>query len=981
MTEREIFLAVLDLPDAAERSRYLDKVCHDPAQRARVNALLSSHDHAGSFLGTPAVQPPEPNGATQELADAGSQPPKDQTAALNTEGGDAMPHVKKTNDDDLQFLSPSTRPDSLGRLGHYEMLQVLGRGGFGIVFRAFDDTLQRVVAIKVMAPQIATLSPARKRFLREARSSAAVRHENVVHIYEVGEQPLPYLAMEFIPGETLQQKLDRSGPLEVSEILKIGRQIAEGLAAAHACDLIHRDIKPGNILLEGGSHKAKITDFGLARAADDASISQSGVIAGTPMFMAPEQALGHHIDQRADLFSLGSVLYQMASGRPPFRAPSALAVLKRVAEETPRPIPEIIPETPDWLCGIITKLHAKNPDERFQSAREVADLLADCEAKLKAKQEVRNVLPVAAKRGGRKWLAVAAVLLVPVIVLAVTEFVGVTHLFRQQVTLVTGPVLVAKNELPPLADGWVRLFNGKDLSGWKTHDLAPGNWRVEEGAIVGRGDKSFLSFLVSESEYADFHLLVEAKINAIGDSGVIFRAPFDVRLRDGGAKILLAGGYEAQIAVRSNDRNHTGSLFCAGEPPFTRLIQQGPLMPHRPDEWFVLEVIAQGNRIQTFVNGKKTADCVDEQRRYDRGHLALQTWGGNITFVQFRRIDIKELPATSLPPTFKNGIGMEFVIVPKGKSWLGGGKDKLGDKEVVIPADFYLAKYEVTQEEWEKVMEENPSWFSRTGEHKDSVKDIPDADLKRFPVEGVSWDDCQLFVAKLNKLEKETGWVYRLPKEAEWEYACRGGPMADQADSAFDFYFAKPTNNLLPDQANFGEELKRTCKVGSYEANRLGLFDLHGNVWEWCDDRFDPNNQATGRRVRGGSLIDADPRCRAAYFSGLAQALRGANHGFRLARVPSGAPSPEAKTPPSAFAPFTDADVKRIAALPAAEQVEEVRKELMRRNPGFDGKFGHKIEGGVVTEFRLMGEANCRADTGSSPAGVQPFPQSSLLSS
>jgi hypothetical protein len=245
----------------------------------------------------------------------------------------------------------------------------------------------------------------------------------------------------------------------------------------------------------------------------------------------------------------------------------------------------------------------------------------------------------------------------------------------------------------------------------------------------------------------------------------------------------------------------------------------------------------------------------------------------------------------------------------------------------------------------------------------------------------VSWDDCQLFVAKLNKSEKETGWVYRLPKEAEWEYACRGGPMADQADSAFDFYFAKPTNNLLPDQANFGEELKRTCKVGSYEANRLGLFDLHGNVWEWCDDRFDPNNQATGRRVRGGSLIDADPRCRAAYFSGLAQALRGANHGFRLARVPSGAPSPEAKTPPSAFAPFTDADVKRIAALPAAEQVEEVRKELMRRNPGFDGKFGHKIEGGVVTEFRLMGEANCRADTGSSPAGVQPFPQSSLLSS
>src|SRR4029077_14525685 len=196
-----------------------------------------------------------------------------------------------------------------------------------------------------------------------------------------------------IPGETLQQKLNRVGPLDVPKVLRIGRQIAEGLAAAHASDLIHRDIKPGNVLLEGGSHKVKITDFGLARAADDASVSQSGIVAGTPMFMAPEQALGHKIDQRADLFSLGSVLYQMVSGRPPVRAPSALAVLKRVAEEPPRPIPEIIPETPDWICGIITKLHAKNPDDRFQSAREVADLLADCEAKLKAKHEVKNVLP------------------------------------------------------------------------------------------------------------------------------------------------------------------------------------------------------------------------------------------------------------------------------------------------------------------------------------------------------------------------------------------------------------------------------------------------------------------------------------------------------------------------------------------------------------------------------------------------------------
>src|SRR5262249_58639175 len=130
--------------------------------------------------------------------------------------------------------------------------------------------------------------------------------------------------------------------------------------AAHATDLIHRDIKPGNVLLESGQHKVKITDFGLARTADDASISQSGIIAGTPMFMAPEQARGESLDQRADLFSLGSVLYQMVTGRPPFRANSTMGVLKRVAEQSPRPIREIIPETPLWLCGILAPLHPTN---------------------------------------------------------------------------------------------------------------------------------------------------------------------------------------------------------------------------------------------------------------------------------------------------------------------------------------------------------------------------------------------------------------------------------------------------------------------------------------------------------------------------------------------------------------------------------------------------------------------------------------------
>src|SRR5262245_26440188 len=400
--------------------------------KARVEALLRAHDQPDSLLDHPAVSRPEPGyGPLQEPTAPDSGPDAANTRTVGHE--DSAPAEDEVP---LGFLGPSTRPDSLGRIGHYEVLQVLGQGGFGIVFRAFDDVLQRVVAVKVLAPQLAATSPARKRFLREARTSDQVRHEHVVQVYEVGEAPLPYIAMEFIPGESLQQRLDRIGPIEAAEVVRIGRQIAEGLAAAHARDLIHRDIKPANILLEGGQERVKITDFGLARAADDASLSQSGIIAGTPMYMAPEQAKGEKLDQRADLFSPGSVLYQMASGRPPFRATGTLAVLKRVAEDNPRPIREIIPETPQWLCDIIAKLHAKDPDDRYQSAREVADILADCEAQLKAKQELKDYsrIPRTKPRRSRqrKWVIAAAALLLPVITLAVTELAGVTHLFRGQ---------------------------------------------------------------------------------------------------------------------------------------------------------------------------------------------------------------------------------------------------------------------------------------------------------------------------------------------------------------------------------------------------------------------------------------------------------------------------------------------------------------------------------------------------------------------
>ena len=281
------------------------------------------------------------------------------------------------------FLTPTDDPRMLGRFGGYEITGVIGCGGMGVVLKGLDVALNRYVAIKALAPHLATSAAARLRFAREARAAAAVVHENVVAIHAVSEtNALPYLVMPYIRGASLQKRLDAQGALSTLEVLRIGRQTAAGLAAAHAQGLVHRDIKPANILLEDGVERLKITDFGLARAADDASLTRSGVIAGTPQFMSPEQARGEAIDSRSDLFSLGSVLYAACTGRAPFRAETSYGVLRRITDDTPRPIRELNTEIPVWLATTIEVLHAKDPSGRFQTADEVSQLFEQCLAHL-----------------------------------------------------------------------------------------------------------------------------------------------------------------------------------------------------------------------------------------------------------------------------------------------------------------------------------------------------------------------------------------------------------------------------------------------------------------------------------------------------------------------------------------------------------------------------------------------------------------------
>jgi serine/threonine protein kinase len=277
--------------------------------------------------------------------------------------------------------TPAGVLEGLGPFEHYEVCELLGQGGMGVVVKASEPALKRWVAIKVLAPDLAGDPVARQRFSREAQAAAAVRHEHVITIHAVSESKgLPFLVMEYVAGGSLQDYLNLQGPPDWRDVARLGAEVAAGLAAAHERGLIHRDIKPSNILLHaegapGRLGRAKIGDFGLARAADETRLTLAGAVMGTPMYMAPEQAMCQPLDERADLFSLGSVLYTLCTGQEPFPDGSPMAVLRQVCDTTPRPIRELNPAIPAWLAATVERLHAKRPADRFASAAEVAELL------------------------------------------------------------------------------------------------------------------------------------------------------------------------------------------------------------------------------------------------------------------------------------------------------------------------------------------------------------------------------------------------------------------------------------------------------------------------------------------------------------------------------------------------------------------------------------------------------------------------------
>jgi hypothetical protein len=366
----QLFGEALDLP-REQRAAFLDGACRGtPEIRRKVDSLLAENDRLSGFLSDSPLALPADNGG---------------------------PGVRVS-------------PVSAGaRLGRYSIVESLGAGGMGVVYRALDQRLERTVAIKILSPGVLTGPEARYRFRREALALAKVNHPHIATVYDVGEQDgIDYIVMECVPGQSLAAKLS-AGPLPAREATAIALQVAQALEEAHEQGVIHRDLKPANVMITPKG-QAKVLDFGLAKllTPTDAETTQHLIEtcgpAGTPLYMSPEQITGANLDARADLWSLGVLYYEMLTGQTPFRKSSSLAILRAITEEPLTPIQEVRPDIPDQVAQIISHMLEKDPAKRLQTAAQAAQQISDALARMSGFVPVEEIHAVSRRR----WIALAA---------------------------------------------------------------------------------------------------------------------------------------------------------------------------------------------------------------------------------------------------------------------------------------------------------------------------------------------------------------------------------------------------------------------------------------------------------------------------------------------------------------------------------------------------------------------------------------------
>ncbi|MCL4202085.1 MAG: SUMF1/EgtB/PvdO family nonheme iron enzyme [Pirellulaceae bacterium] len=813
------------------------------------------------------------------------------------------------------------------KLAHYEIVGRIGRGGMGDVFRGYERELHREVAIKVLPDTFADDPDFVRRFRAEAAVAARIAHPNIVHVYFIGEDAGHlFFAMQYVAGRSLADLLAQRPQLEVDEAITIITQVLSGLAAAHAQGVVHRDIKPANILLDAANRRALLGDFGLVkRVSSGENKTATGVIMGTVDYLSPEQGRGKPVDARSDLYSVGVLLYRMLSGRLPFTADSATAMIFQHVYEPPVPLTQVSPNTPAPLAEIVSRLLAKRPEDRYQTADDVRAALLEFAA---------TRMPAGESPTPARDKSVAAP--------ATPEVLSDVQSDAGEPPAAAGPRTaiirdLAVEDLPrwPAAvalsrvDGWWPRVRDRMLASFQARAprLAE-RWLTTQQHVDG-------AVAVYEERYAAVNQLVGEAEAVLRDLSVQAACNLQAA-QQAERRAEQASGPESAAAAQREQRE---SQQAAEELLALKAEQEQELQGLRGTQRELGSRLQQ-LRSQRAILAARLQTAQAEARTHGGGQAAhwrqRPVWAGVAAGLILVLLSAFLLSGSwsptgepvSVPPAgvygplpdprnvvaevagsqqaewarrigrpvrFQNRLGIEMLLIPPGKFRMGSPTTEPGHQpdeqqaEVTLTKPFYLGRTEITQQQWEAVMGTRP-WQGHTG-----VTEGPS-----YPADHVSWLEAVEFCRRLTEQEREAGqlpegWVYRLPTEAQWEQACRAGTETP-------FYFGTDIG-LLSDHAWYhentkGQGLMSAQPVGMKQPNAFGLHDMYGNVWEWCADGFRPvlpggtDPEATGidparnlQIMRGGGWDHFANQCRSANRERAAWRWAAGSSGLRAALV------------------------------------------------------------------------------------------------
>jgi len=749
------------------------------------------------------------------------------------------------------------KPDPLlgETLGEFKIIRLLGVGGMGRVYLAEQAGLEREVAVKILPERMMEDPSTIDRFEREAKLAAKLTHSNIGHVYMIGsEDDVHYVAMELISGGDVAGMMRERKRIPVDEAAEILRQALLGVACAHGSGIVHRDIKPQNLMMSADG-TVKVTDFGLARAVEaHSSLTASGTVLGTPLYMSPEQAHSQKVDGRTDIYALGATFYHMICGRPPFEGDTPISVMfKHVGEPLTSP-KEIDRGIPEELCAIVEKMMAKKPDDRYQTCEEVLqDLMPFCQAHpvpflkpMKMDEETSSeALPrfeEEEETPGRAPLPDER----PDKTLAVSEGEGETEDRFPSIEVKEGSEALPRFEEQDKTPGRAPLPEGEETPG-----RAPlPEEGIDRAAETQAAPPDYSEVVKAEPEDKPKKKAKKKKKKKPKEPEPVPEpAPEEDALREAQTQIsksherrLGSPGRRRRTAVQEAQARKRLALFggavaaaalviglvywIANRPPSERPKPTPRTTPTTITQTAVSPVVAE--RRAPTIYTQWPFDAVEARRRQEETARDL----GLPVEKTIKLPGDVEVPLVLIPAgEFEMGISEDEVEAltsnfTDNKWFLPNVTSQAPRHKVRITKPFYLGRYEVTQSQWRAIVAENPSKF----------RDRKDSDTR--PAESVSWDDIhKKFLPKMQP-HAEEGWRFRLPTEAEWEYACRAG-------TATKFYFGDSSAPLTDHgwfKSNSGEE---THQVGTRKSNAWGLYDMHGNVWERCQDYFGPDYYKT----------------------------------------------------------------------------------------------------------------------------------------